>query len=160
MNANNEETFLTSFKLNGRDVRVDAPADAPLLFVLANDLGINGVKYGCGKSQCGSCTVLVGGEAVRSCATKLSAVAGKSVVTLEGMMENGKPSRLQQAFIDEQAAQCGYCTAGMIVQAEALLEQNPNPSESEIRSAMNGNLCRCGTQNRVVRAIQRAAKGG
>jgi aerobic-type carbon monoxide dehydrogenase small subunit (CoxS/CutS family) len=160
MNANNEETFLTSFKLNGRDVRVDAPADAPLLFVLANDLGINGVKYGCGKSQCGSCTVLVGGEAVRSCATKLSAVAGKSVVTLEGMMENGKPSRLQQAFIDEQAAQCGDCTAGMIVQAEALLEQNPNPSESEIRSAMNGNLCRCGTQNRVVRAIQRAAKGG
>jgi nicotinate dehydrogenase subunit A len=149
----------TSFKLNGRDVRVDAPGDAPLLFVLANDLGINGVKYGCGKSQCGSCSVLVQGEAIRSCATKLSAVAGKSVTTLEGLTENGKPSKLQQAFIDEQAAQCGYCTAGMIIQAEALLDQNPNPSESEIRSAMNGNLCRCGTQNRVVRAIQRAAKG-
>lgn len=149
----------TSFKLNGRDVRVDAPGDAPLLFVLANDLGINGVKYGCGKSQCGSCSVLVQGEAIRSCATKLSAVAGKSVTTLEGLAENGKPSKLQQAFIDEQAAQCGYCTAGMIIQAEALLDQNPNPSEAEIRSAMNGNLCRCGTQNRVVRAIQRAAKG-
>ncbi len=149
----------TSFKLNGRDVRVDAPGDAPLLFVLANDLGINGVKYGCGKSQCGSCSVLVQGEAIRSCATKLSAVAGKSVTTLEGLTENGKPSKLQQAFIDEQAAQCGYCTAGMIIQAEALLDQNPNPSEAEIRSAMNGNLCRCGTQNRVVRAIQRAAKG-
>ena len=148
----------TSFKLNGRDVR-DAPGDAPLLFVLANDLGINGVKYGCGKSQCGSCSVLVQGEAIRSCATKLSAVAGKSVTTLEGLTENGKPSKLQQAFIDEQAAQCGYCTAGMIIQAEALLDQNPNPSEAEIRSAMNGNLCRCGTQNRVVRAIQRAAKG-
>ena len=149
----------TSFKLNGRDVRVDAPGDAPLLFVLANDLGINGVKYGCGKSQCGSCSVFVQGEAIRSCATKLSAVAGKSVTTLEGLTENGKPSKLQQAFIDEQAAQCGYCTAGMIIQAEALLDQNPNPSEAEIRSAMNGNLCRCGTQNRVVRAIQRAAKG-
>ena len=149
----------TSFKLNGRDVRVDAPGDAPLLFVLANDLGINGVKYGCGKSQCGSCSVLVQGEAIRSCATKLSAVAGKSVTTLEGLTENGKPSKLQQAFIEEQAAQCGYCTAGMIIQAEALLDQNPNPSEAEIRSAMNGNLCRCGTQNRVVRAIQRAAKG-
>ena len=149
----------TSFKLNGRDVRVDAPGDAPLLFVLANDLGINGVKYGCGKSQCGSCSVLVQGEAIRSCATKLSAVAGKSVTTLEGLTENGKPSKLQQAFIDEQAAQCGYCTAGMIIQAEALLDQNTNPSEAEIRSAMNGNLCRCGTQNRVVRAIQRAAKG-
>jgi nicotinate dehydrogenase subunit A len=116
-------------------------------------------QYGCGKSQCGSCSVLVQGEAIRSCATKLSAVAGKSVTTLEGLTENGKPSKLQQAFIDEQAAQCGYCTAGMIIQAEALLDQNPNPSESEIRSAMNGNLCRCGTQNRVVRAIQRAAKG-
>ena len=149
----------TSFKLNGRDVRVDAPGDAPLLFVLANDLRINRVTYGCGKSQCGSCSVLVQGEAIRSCATKLSAVAGKSVTTLEGLTENGKPSKLQQAFIDEQAAQCGYCTAGMIIQAEALLDQNPNPSEAEIRSAMNGNLCRCGTQNRVVRAIQRAAKG-
>lgn len=155
-----EETIVTAFKLNGRDVRVDAPADSPLLFVLANDLGINGVKYGCGKSQCGSCAVLVEGEAIRSCATKLSSVAGKSVTSLEGLTENGKPSRLQQAFIDEQAAQCGYCTAGMIIQAEALLEQNPKPSEAEIRAALNTNLCRCGTQNRVVRAVMRAARGG
>ena len=155
-----QETLLTAFKLNGKDVRADAPADSPLLFVLANDLGINGVKYGCGKSQCGACAVLVNGEAIRSCATKLSSVAGKSVTTVEGLTDGGRPSRLQQAFIDEQAAQCGYCTAGMIIQAETLLDQNPNPSDAEIRAALNTNLCRCGTQNRVVKAILRAAKGG
>ena len=149
----------TRFKLNGRDVQVDAPGDAPLLFVLANDLGINGVKYGCGKAQCGSCTVQIDGDAARSCVISLSATAGKSVTTLEGLTEGGKPGRLQQAFIDEQAAQCGYCTAGIIMQADALLGHNPNPTEAEVRSALNGNLCRCGTQHRVVRAVMRAARG-
>lgn len=149
---------MVAFKLNGRDVRADVPDDSPLLFVLSNDLGVNGVKYGCGKSQCGACTVMVDGEPIRSCATKVSAVAGRSVTTLEGLTQNGKPSRLQQAFIDEQAAQCGYCTAGMIVQAQALLERNPTPTDADVRAALNGNLCRCGSQNRVVRAVLRAAK--
>ena len=146
----------TSFKLNGRDVRVDAPGDAPLLFVLANDLGINGVKYGCGKSQCGSCSVLVQGEAIRSCATKLSAVAGKSVTTLEGLTENGKPSKLQQAFIDEQAAQCGYCANGWVMHTVALLERKPQASEAEIREGLAGVQCRCGTQIAILRAARRA----
>lgn len=151
---------MISFKLNDRSVTVDAPASSPLLFVLSNDLGVNGVKYGCGKSQCGSCTVLVDGEAVRSCATQVSAISGRSVTTPEGLAVNGKPSKLQKAFIDEQAAQCGFCSAGMIMQAQALLDRNPNPTESEIRTALNGNLCRCGVHNRVVRAILRAAKEG
>jgi nicotinate dehydrogenase subunit A len=151
---------MISFKLNDKNVKVDAPASSPLLFVLANDLGVNGVKYGCGRSQCGSCTVLVDGEPVRSCATQVSAIAGRSVTTPEGLMVNGKPSKLQQAFIDEQAAQCGFCAAGMIMQAQALLDRNPNPSDSEVRTALNGNLCRCGVHNRVVRAVLRAAKEG
>jgi nicotinate dehydrogenase subunit A len=149
---------MTAFKLNQKDVRADAPANSPLLFVLANDLGVNGVKFGCGKSQCGACTVLVDGEPVRSCQTALSAVAGRSVVTLEGLREGGKPSKLQQAFIDEQAAQCGYCAAGMIMQAQALLDRNPQPTESDVRTSLNGNLCRCGAHNRIVRAVLRAAK--
>jgi aerobic-type carbon monoxide dehydrogenase small subunit (CoxS/CutS family) len=151
---------MVSFKLNGREVRADVPDTSPLLYVLTNDLGINGAKYGCGKSQCGSCTVLIEGEPVRSCATQVSAVAGRSVTTLEGLKENGKPSRLQQAFIDEQAAQCGYCTSGMIVQAQALLDRNTNPTDADVRAALNGNLCRCGSQNRIVRAVLRAAKEG
>jgi aerobic-type carbon monoxide dehydrogenase small subunit (CoxS/CutS family) len=151
---------MIAFKLNDKDVRVDVPASAPLLFVLSNDLGMNGVKFGCGKSQCGACAVLVDGEPVRSCATQISAVSGRSVTTLEGLQQNGKPSKLQQAFIDEQAAQCGYCAAGMIVQAQALLDSNPNPSDSEVRTALNGNLCRCGAHNRIVRAVLRAAKEG
>ncbi|CAN1560376.1 CoxS Aerobic-type carbon monoxide dehydrogenase, small subunit CoxS/CutS homologs [Rhabdaerophilaceae bacterium] len=149
---------MIAFKLNEKDMKVDAPAGSPLLFVLANDLGINGVKYGCGRSQCGSCTVLVDGEPVRSCQTPISAVAGRSVTTLEGLTDGGKPSKLQQAFIDEQAAQCGFCTAGMIMQAQALLDRNPKPGDAEIRTALNGNLCRCGSHNRVVRAVLRAAK--
>jgi aerobic-type carbon monoxide dehydrogenase small subunit (CoxS/CutS family) len=151
---------MISFKLNDKDVRVDVPASAPLLFVLANDLGMNGVKFGCGKSQCGSCAVLIDGEPVRSCATQVSAVSGRSVTTLEGLKQNGKPSKLQQAFIDEQAAQCGYCASGMIIQAQALLDRNPNPTDAEIRAALNGNLCRCGAHNRIVRAVLRAAKEG
>ena len=151
---------MVSFKLNGREVRADVPDTSPLLYVLTNDLGVSGAKYGCGKSQCGACTVLIEGEPVRSCATQVSAVAGRSVTTLEGLKENGKPSRLQQAFIDEQAAQCGYCTSGMIVQAQALLDRNSSPTDADVRAALNGNLCRCGTQNCIVRAVLRAAKEG
>ncbi|MFN3890442.1 MAG: (2Fe-2S)-binding protein [Beijerinckiaceae bacterium] len=151
---------MIAFKLNDKDVRVDVPASAPLLFVLTNDLGINGVKFGCGKSQCGSCAVLVDGEPVRSCATQISAVSGRSVTTLEGLKQDNKPSKLQQAFIEEQAAQCGFCASGMIIQAQALLDRNPNPTDSEVRTALNGNLCRCGAHNRIVRAVLRAAKEG
>ncbi|MFN8723287.1 MAG: (2Fe-2S)-binding protein [Rhodospirillales bacterium] len=149
---------MVAFKLNDKPVQVDVPANAPLLFVLTNDLGVAGAKFGCGRSQCGSCTVLVDGDPVRACATPVSAAAGRSVTTLEGLRENGKPSRLQQAFIDEQAAQCGFCASGMIIQAQALLDRNPQPTENDVRSALNGNLCRCGAHNRIVRAVLRAAK--
>jgi len=149
---------VVAFRLNGKDVNVEAPTNAPLLYVLVNDLKINGAKFGCGKSQCGACTVLIDGEPVRSCQTLTSAAAGRSVTTLEGLRDGDKPGRLQQAFIDEQAAQCGYCSSGMILQAHALLERNSNPSDSEVRTALNGNLCRCGSQNRIVRAVLRAAK--
>ncbi len=151
---------MIAFKLNDKNVQIDVPATAPLLAVLSNDLGVNGTKFGCGKSQCGACAVLVDGDPVRSCATQISAVSGRSVVTLEGLTQNGKPSKLQQAFIEEQAAQCGYCVSGMIIQAQALLDRNPNPSDSEVRTALNGNLCRCGAHNRIVRAVLRAAKEG
>jgi aerobic-type carbon monoxide dehydrogenase small subunit (CoxS/CutS family) len=149
---------VVAFRLNGKDVNVDAPVNAPLLYVLVNDLKVNGAKFGCGRSQCGACTVLIDGEPVRSCQTMTSAAAGRSVTTLEGLRENGKPSRLQQAFIEEQAAQCGYCSSGMIIQAHALLERNPEPTDGDVRAALNGNLCRCGSQNRIVRAVLRAAK--
>ena len=150
---------MIAFRLNGKDVSVDAPEEADLLYVLLNDLNINGSKLGCGRSQCGACTVLIDGEPVRSCVTPTKAIVGHEVTTLEGLMVNGKPSKLQQAFIDEQAAQCGYCTAGIIMEAHALLERNPSPTEAEIRSTLNGNLCRCGSHNRVVRAILRVSQG-
>jgi aerobic-type carbon monoxide dehydrogenase small subunit (CoxS/CutS family) len=146
------------FKLNGADVSVDAPGDAPLLFVLNNDLDQHGAKFGCGLSQCGACTVWIDGEPVRSCQTAAQAAIGRSVTTLAGLREGGKPNKLQQAFIDEQAAQCGYCISGMIMVAQALLDRNPNPTESEVRAALNGNLCRCGTHTRILRAVLRAAK--
>jgi len=146
------------FTLNGADVSVDAPADAPLLFVLNNDLEQHGAKFGCGLSQCGACTVWIDGEPVRSCQTAAQAAIGRTVTTLAGLREGGKPNKLQQAFIDEQAAQCGYCISGMIMVAQALLDRNPQPTESEVRSALNGNLCRCGTHTRIVRAVLRAAK--
>lgn len=149
---------MISFRLNGKDVSVDAPEEADLLYVLLNDLKVNGSKLGCGRAQCGSCTVLLDGEAIRSCVTPTKAAEGLEVTTLEGLTTNGRPSRLQQAFIDEQAAQCGYCTAGIIMEAHALLERNSHPTEADIRSALQGNLCRCGTHNRVVRAVLRAAK--
>ncbi|MDB5795037.1 MAG: putative oxidoreductase [Noviherbaspirillum sp.] len=151
---------MSSMKLtvNGKQRAVpDVPAETPLLYVLRNELQLKGPKFGCGLSQCGACTVQVNGEAVRSCVTPVSAVAGKKVVTLEGLGTPAKPGRLQQAFIDEQAVQCGYCINGMIMQADALLRKNPNPSDAQIREALAGNLCRCGTHVRILRAVKRAA---
>lgn len=150
---------MVRFQLNKSPVATAAPAQDSLLQVLAHDLAQNGPKYGCGKAQCGACTVLVNGDPVRSCVVPLSAVEGKSVTTLAGLQQQGRPSRLQQAFIDEQAAQCGYCTSGMIMQAQALLDRNPKPTASEVRAALDGNLCRCGAHNRIVRAVLRAATG-
>ena len=149
---------MVSFKLNGQTVTSRAPQATPLLNVLDQDFHINGSKFGCGKTQCGACLVLVDGNPVHACAAPLSAVAGRAVTTLEGMARGGKPSRLQQAFIDEQAAQCGYCTSGIIVRAQALLDRNPKPTDAEVRAALDGNLCRCGAHNRIVRAVLRAAK--
>ena len=149
---------MVEFRLNGRNVRTEAADDAPLLTILVNDFRINGAKFGCGLAQCGACTVLLDGEPITSCVTALSAAAGRSVTTLEGLRDGDRPGRLQQAFIDEQAAQCGYCSSGMIVQAYALLERNPDPTDGEVRSALDGNLCRCGSHNRIVRAVLRAAK--
>ena len=149
---------MISMRLNGREVSVDIDPATPLLIALWNDLDAFGPKYGCGKSQCGSCTVLLDGEPVRSCQTAVSAVSGREVTTLEGLLEDGEPNALQRAFIEVQAAQCGYCSSGMIMQAQALLDRNPNPTESEVRTALNGVLCRCGVHNRVVRAVMRAAR--
>jgi aerobic-type carbon monoxide dehydrogenase small subunit (CoxS/CutS family) len=147
---------MLSFKLNGRDVTTDAPSDATLLWVLTDHFKQHGLKFGCGLSQCGACGVMIDGTVVRSCQTKASSVGGRSVTTLAGLMENGKASQLQQAFIDEQAAQCGYCLSGMIMVAQALVDSNPKPTESDVRSALNGNLCRCGTHTRIIRAVLRA----
>jgi nicotinate dehydrogenase subunit A len=149
---------MVQFSLNGQTVRSSVPNSTPLLNVLANDLQVNGTKFGCGKAQCNACLVMVDGNPVKSCVAPLSTVAGRTVTTLAGMKDGAKPSRLQQAFIDEQAAQCGYCTSGMIIQAQALLDRNPRPTDAEVRTALDGNLCRCGAHNRIVRAILRAAK--
>lgn len=146
-------------KVNGRSQEVAAAGDAPLLYALRNDLQLNGPKYGCGLSQCGACTVLVDGQPVRSCVTSVNSVVGQDITTLEGLGTIERPSRLQQAFIDEQAAQCGYCMNGMIMRAEALLHAKPKPTESEVRLALDGNLCRCGVHNRIVRAVMRASQG-
>jgi nicotinate dehydrogenase subunit A len=143
--------------VNGVTRSVDVESDTPLLYVLRDNLGVTGPKYGCGVAQCGSCTVLVDGEAKRSCVVPVGTVAGAAVTTVEGL---GTPQQLhpiQAAFVEEQAAQCGYCTAGMVMSAKALLDKKPKPSEIEIREALAGNLCRCGSHLRVVRAVQRAA---
>ena len=149
---------MLEFKLNGKDVSVDAPPEDSLLSVLTNDLDQHGLKLGCGRSQCGSCTVLIDGESVRSCVTRAQAAIGRSVTTLAGLLEDGKPNKLQQAFIDEQAAQCGYCINGMIMSAKELLDRNPRPSEADVRAALADNLCRCGTHARIIRAVLRAAQ--
>jgi nicotinate dehydrogenase subunit A len=147
-----------AFQLNGRPARVRVEdAQMPLLYVLRDDLGLRGPRFGCGLGQCGSCTVNIDGEAVRSCVTPVSTVAHKRVLTLEGLGTPEKPHPLQQAFIDEQAVQCGYCINGMIMQAKAMLDQNPHPTEEQIKQELAQNLCRCGTHLRIVRAIRRAA---
>lgn len=149
----------TNLQVNGRAQAVDADPATPLLYVLREDLQLNGAKFGCGLGQCGACTVMVGGAAVLSCLTPLSAVGNRPVKTIEGLGTVDKPGVLQRAFLDEQAAQCGYCIAGMIMRAQALLEHNPSPSDAEIREHMAINLCRCGTHMRILRAVHRAAKG-
>jgi nicotinate dehydrogenase subunit A len=149
-----------SLNVNGasRSVEVD-DRDTPLLYVLRNDLGLTGTRFGCGLAQCGACTVLVDGRAARSCVTAASAVQGRAVTTIEGLGSPERPDPLQAAFIAEGAAQCGYCTAGMVVAARALLTQNPRPTERDVRQALDGNLCRCGSHVRVLRAVMRAAGG-
>ncbi len=147
-----------TLRVNGASRTVRTDADTPLLYVLRNDFELNGAKFGCGLAQCGACTVHIDGRAARSCVTPVSSLAGKAVTTLEGIGTLDQLHPLQKAFLDEQAAQCGYCTNGMIMTAKALLDAKPNPSEAEIKQALAGNLCRCGTHNRVVRAVQRAAK--
>jgi nicotinate dehydrogenase subunit A len=148
----------TSITVNGRAHSVEAAADTPLLYVLRNELELNGAKYGCGFAQCGACTVVIEGKPVRSCVTPVSAVAGKAITTIEGLGSNGAPHPLQKAFIEEQAAQCGYCANGMIMTAKIFLDKNPRPTEAQIKKALGANYCRCGTHNRIVRAVQRAAK--
>ena len=150
---------MTTYRLqvNGKQHAVDTDPDTPLLYVLRNDLELNGAKFGCGLGQCGSCTVLVDGKAAMSCLVPVSSVGARAVRTVEGLGSVDKPGVLQQAFIDEQAAQCGYCIAGMIMQAAALLERTPRPSEAQIRAHMAPNLCRCGTNMRILRAVRRAA---
>ena len=144
-------------KVNGRTQDVRVPDDTPLLYALRNDLKMNSPKYGCGVAQCGSCTVLVYGQAVRSCVTPVGSVAGQSITTLEGLGSGDKLHKLQKAFIDEQAMQCGYCVNGVILRAKELLDKTPKPTEREVRLALDGHLCRCGAQNRMVRAVLRAA---
>ncbi|MGZ3282478.1 MAG: (2Fe-2S)-binding protein [Xanthobacteraceae bacterium] len=147
-----------NLNVNGVPRSVTAEPDTPLLYVLRNDFELNGAKYGCGLSQCGACTVLIDGRAVRSCVTPISALEKSEITTIEGLGTIGKPHALQQAFIEEQAAQCGYCTNGMIMSAKELLDRNPKPSEPDVRAALAGNLCRCGTHNRIIRAVLRAAQ--
>jgi nicotinate dehydrogenase subunit A len=146
-----------SLKVNGATRSVPAEPDTPLLYVLRNDLELNGAKFGCGMAQCGACTVLIDGKAARSCVTDIGSLANAEITTLEGLGTIDKPHRLQRAFIEEQAAQCGYCINGMIMSAKALLDRNPRPSENDVRQALAANLCRCGTHNRIVRAVLRAA---
>jgi len=149
---------MTTLTVNGNSHRVEADPETPLLYVLRNDLKLKGARFGCGLGQCGACTVLVDGKPVQSCDIPLSAAAGRSIVTVEGLAANGKPHPLQQAFIAEQAAQCGYCITGIIMASKALLDTNRNPSDADIRAALKGNLCRCGTHHRILRAVHRAAK--
>ena len=147
----------TSLKVNGRSRVVETDPSTPLLYVLRDDLGLNGPKFGCGLSQCGCCTVMLEGNAVRSCSIAVSNAQNRNITTLEGLGSVARPHRLQKAFIEEQAAQCGYCMNGMIMNAKALLDKTPHPTEAEIRRALDGILCRCGSHLRVIRAIQRAA---
>ena len=149
---------LITFILNGKPTELDIDSDRILLWVLRTDLGLTGTKYGCGESLCGACTVLVDGEAVRSCQYSMKDIQYKSVDTIEGLANNDRLHPLQEAFMKNDALQCGYCTSGMIMNAHALLNKNPNPSEEQIIDAMEGNLCRCGAHKRIVEAIRMVAK--
>ena len=149
-----------NIKVNGAMHSVPAEPDTPLLYVLRNDLGLNAAKFGCGLAQCGACTVLVDGKPVRSCVTPIDTLGQSEITTLEGLGTIERPHPLQAAFMAEQAAQCGYCIAGIIMSAKALLDRNPQPSEADVRQGLAGNLCRCGTHNRIVRAVLRAAQTG
>jgi len=147
-----------SLKVNGVTRSVDAEPDTPLLYVLRNDFELNGAKFGCGLAQCGACAVLINGAAVRSCVMPIAYLGQNEITTLEGLGTLDKLHPLQKAFIDEQAAQCGYCANGMIIAAADLLKRNPQPTEAQVREALAGHLCRCGTHNRIVRAVLRAAQ--
>lgn len=154
---------ITELHVNGNKLRIDAAADRSLLSVLRDDLDLTGSKYGCGEGQCGACTVLIDGQATRSCITLVGAAAGKKIITIEGVEKNGRLHPLQEAFLEADALQCGYCTPGMIMSGVALLSKNPNAGEAEIIRSMEGNICRCGTYPRIVAAIRKASqamKGG
>jgi len=146
------------FAVNGQTRSVQSDPETPLLTVLRDDLGLTGSKYGCGEGQCGACTVLLDGAPRRSCVLPISAAAGKSVTTIEGLEQSGRLHPVQEAFLDAEAFQCAYCTSGMIMSSVALLKQNPNPTPSDIAQALEGNICRCGTHPRVIEAVERAAK--
>ena len=150
---------MINLKVNGRSVSVDVDPATPLLYVLSDDLALRGPKFGCGLGQCGSCTVVIKGQAVRSCVTSVSSVAGADITTLEGLGSTEKPHAIQKAFIDEQAMQCGFCVNGVIMTAKAYLDRNPKASEADIRQAMSGVLCRCHAHTRMMAAINRYAKG-
>jgi nicotinate dehydrogenase subunit A len=156
--AQDGEEMTVSLRVNGSRRSVPAEADTPLLYVLRNDLALNGAKFGCGLAQCGACTVLIDGRAARSCVAEIGALGDAEITTIEGLGTVDKPHPLQQAFIDEQAAQCGYCINGMIMTAKDLLDQNPRPTAAEVREALAQNLCRCGTHGRIIRAVLRAAR--
>jgi nicotinate dehydrogenase subunit A len=147
-----------ALRVNGKSRVVDTDPTTPLLYVLRDDLGLNGPKFGCGLSQCGACTVLMDGRTARSCTLPVTAAKNRSITTLEGLGSVAHPHFIQRAFIEEQAAQCGYCMNGMVLEAKVLLDKNPHPSDMEIKQAVNSNLCRCGSHLRVIRAIQRAAR--
>ena len=148
---------MMTLKVNGQDHQVDADPDTPLLYVLRDDLKLNAAKYGCGLGQCGSCTVIVDGKAVLSCVTPVLLLEGKQVTTLEGLGTAAAPAPIQRAFMEEQAAQCGYCIAGMMMRAQALLQRNSKPTDEQIRAELAPHLCRCGTHMRILRAVRRSA---
>ena len=146
-----------SLRVNGKSQTVDVDPEMPLLYALRNDLELNGPKFGCGLAQCGACTVIIDGNAIRSCVTPVGSAQNKPITTLEGLGTTKNMHKIQQAFVDEQAVQCGYCINGMIMTSKALLDKNPKPTDSQIREALAGNLCRCGTHTRILRAVKRAS---